>query len=31
VVDRYVTRLRRKLGVPPLIYTVRGVGFMLRT
>ena len=29
--DRYVTRLRRKLGEPPLIHTVRGVGFMLRT
>ena len=26
VVDRYVTRLRRKLGEPPLIHTVRGVG-----
>jgi two-component system response regulator MprA len=31
VVDRYITRLRRKLGDPPLIHTVRGVGFMLRT
>jgi two-component system response regulator MprA len=31
VVDRYVTRLRRKLGAPPLIHTVRGSGFMLRT
>ena len=31
VVDRYVARLRRKLGEPPLIHTVRGVGFMLRT
>jgi two-component system response regulator MprA len=30
VVDRYVTRLRRKLGEPPLIHTVRGVGFILR-
>ena len=30
VVDRYVTRLRRKLGDPPLIHTVRGAGFMLR-
>ncbi len=30
VVDRYVTRLRRKLGEPPLIRTVRGTGFMLR-
>jgi DNA-binding response OmpR family regulator len=24
-----VARLRRKLGEPPLIRTVRGVGFML--
>jgi two-component system response regulator MprA len=31
VVDRYVGRLRRKLGDPPLIHTVRGVGFMLRS
>jgi len=31
VVDRYVARLRRKLGEPRLIHTVRGVGFMLRT
>ena len=30
VVDRYVTRLRRKLGPPPLIRTVRGTGFSLR-
>jgi two-component system response regulator MprA len=30
VVDRYVTRLRRKLGDPPLIRTVRGTGFTLR-
>jgi two-component system response regulator MprA len=30
VVDRYVTRLRRKLGAPPLIRTVRGTGFTLR-
>jgi len=30
VVDRYVGYLRRKLGDPPLIRTVRGVGFMLR-
>jgi two-component system, OmpR family, response regulator MprA len=30
VVDRYVTRLRRKLGQPPLIRTVRGAGFALR-
>jgi two-component system, OmpR family, response regulator MprA len=30
VVDRYVTRLRRKLGEPALIRTVRGSGFVLR-
>ena len=30
VVDRYVTRLRRKLGEPPLIRTQRGSGFTLR-
>jgi two-component system, OmpR family, response regulator MprA len=30
VVDRYVTRLRRKLGPPPLIQTLRGTGFALR-
>jgi two-component system response regulator MprA len=30
VVDRYVTRLRRKLGSPGLIQTVRGAGFALR-
>jgi len=30
VVDRYVTRLRRKLGTPALIRTVRGSGFTLR-
>ncbi len=30
VVDRYVTRLRRKLGEPALIRTIRGAGFMLR-
>jgi two-component system response regulator MprA len=30
VVDRYITRLRRKLGDPPLIRTVRGSGFVLR-
>jgi len=29
VVDRYVAHLRRKLGEPPLIHTVRGVGFKL--
>jgi two-component system, OmpR family, response regulator MprA len=28
-VDRYVSYLRRKLGEPPLIQTVRGVGFVL--
>jgi two-component system response regulator MprA len=31
VVDRYITRLRRKLGRPPLIQTVRGAGFTLRS
>jgi len=30
VVDRYVAYLRRKLGEPALIHTVRGVGFVLR-
>ena len=29
VVDRYVAYLRSKLGDPPLISTVRGVGFKL--
>jgi len=29
VVDRYVSYLRRKLGEPELIRTVRGVGFVL--
>ncbi|MDX6476902.1 MAG: two-component system, OmpR family, response regulator MprA [Gaiellaceae bacterium] len=29
VVDRYVSNLRRKLGKPPLIDTVRGVGFII--
>jgi two-component system, OmpR family, response regulator MprA len=29
VVDRYVAYLRRKLGEPPLIRTVRGLGFRL--
>jgi two-component system response regulator MprA len=28
-VDRYVSYLRQKLGEPPLIETVRGVGFVL--
>jgi two-component system response regulator MprA len=30
VVDRYVTRLRQKLGEPAVIHTVRGRGFALR-
>ncbi len=30
VVDRYIARLRQKLGPPPLIRTVRGSGFVLR-
>jgi two-component system response regulator MprA len=30
VIDRYITRLRRKLGEPPLIRTIRGTGFALR-
>ena len=30
VVDQYVAYLRRKLGDPPLIHTVRGVGFRLQ-
>jgi len=29
VVDRYVSNLRRKLGEPPVIETVRGVGFII--
>jgi two-component system, OmpR family, response regulator MprA len=29
VVDRYVSYLRKKLGEPQLIHTVRGVGFVL--
>ncbi len=29
VVDRYVSNLRRKLGDPPLIETVRGIGFII--
>ena len=29
VVDQYVGYLRRKLGPPPILRTVRGVGFML--
>ena len=29
VVDRYVSNLRRKLGDPPLIETVRGIGFVV--
>jgi two-component system response regulator MprA len=31
VLDRYISYLRRKLGDPGLIRTVRGVGFALRT
>jgi DNA-binding response OmpR family regulator len=30
VVDTYVGYLRRKLGAPAVIHTVRGVGFTLR-
>jgi two-component system response regulator MprA len=30
VVDRYIAYLRRKLGDPPLIHTVRGRGYILR-
>jgi two-component system response regulator MprA len=30
VVDVYITRLRHKLGEPPIIHTVRGIGFVLR-
>ncbi len=30
VVDRYVSYLRHKLGEPPLIQTVRGVGFVFK-
>jgi two-component system response regulator MprA len=29
VVDRYVSNLRRKLGEPPSIETVRGIGFII--
>jgi two-component system response regulator MprA len=29
VVDQYIGYLRRKLGPPPLLHTVRGVGFVL--
>jgi two-component system response regulator MprA len=28
-VDRYVSYLRRRIGEPPLIHTIRGVGFVL--
>ena len=31
VVDVHIGHLRRKLGGPPLIHTVRGVGFTLRS
>ena len=30
VVDRYIAYVRRKLGDPPLIHTVRGTGYVLR-
>ena len=30
VVDRYIAYVRRKLGDPPLIHTVRGAGYVLR-
>jgi two-component system response regulator MprA len=30
VVDQHIANLRRKLGDPPLIQTVRGIGFTLR-
>jgi len=30
VIDRHVAQLRRKLGPPGIIHTVRGVGFVLR-
>jgi DNA-binding response OmpR family regulator len=30
VVETYVSYLRRKLGRPPLIYTCRGTGYVLR-
>jgi two-component system response regulator MprA len=29
VVDQYIGYLRRKLGPPPIVHTVRGVGFTL--
>ena len=29
VVDQYISYLRRKLGKPPLIETVRGAGFIV--
>jgi two-component system OmpR family response regulator len=31
IVETYVSYLRRKLGEPRLLYTVRGVGYVLRT
>jgi DNA-binding response OmpR family regulator len=31
VVDVHIGHLRRKLGAPPLIHTVRGVGYQLRS
>jgi DNA-binding response OmpR family regulator len=30
IVEQYVRSLRKKIGVPPLIQTVRGVGYVLR-
>jgi DNA-binding response OmpR family regulator len=30
LVEQYVRSLRRKLGEPPLIHTVRGMGYVLR-
>ena len=30
VLDVYISRLRRKLGSPPLIHTVHGVGFIIK-
>jgi two-component system copper resistance phosphate regulon response regulator CusR len=29
VVDAVIAQLRRKLGAPPIIETVRGAGFMI--
>jgi two-component system, OmpR family, response regulator len=30
VLDVLITQLRRKLGPPPVLHTVRGVGYLLR-